>query len=395
MPLNDAKIRNLKSKEKPYKVGDFDGLFLLVKATGSKSWRFKYRLERKEKLLVIGDYPAISLLQARKARDAARAEIAAGGDPCETKQEEKRIRRESQGHTFEKIGAAFLNKQKKEGKSPATLSKTEYHIKLANRDFGRKPISEITPPMVLRCLKKVEAKGNFETAQRLRSRIGSIFRYAVASGIAETDPTYALGDALIRPVVNHRAAITDPKGLGALLAAIDSFGGQLTTKIGLRLLAVLAQRPGELRHAEWAEIDWGEAIWSIPAEKMKMRKSHNVPLPAQALALLNELRALTGEGRYLFPSLRSWHRPMSENTLNAALRRMGYSGDEMTAHGFRASFSTLANESGLWNPDAIERALAHVEKNEVRRAYSRGEHWEERVRLADWWAGFLEKLRAG
>jgi integrase len=395
MPLTDAKIRNLNAKTKAYKVGDFDGLFLLVKATGSKSWRFKYRIDGKEKLVVFGDYPAISLLQARQSRDAARAELAIGRDPSEIRQEKKRIRQESQGHTFEKVGAAFLDKQRREGKSVATLSKTEYHLKLANRDFGKKPISEITSPMVLRCLRKVEAKGNYETAHRLRARIGSIFRYAVASGIADIDPTYALRDALIRPTVTHRAAITDPKALGALMRSIDAFDGQETTRIGLKLLAILAQRPGELRSAGWDEFDFDQAVWSIPAEKMKMRKPHNVPLPDQALALLEDLRPLTGEGTYLFPSLRSWQRPMSENTLNAALRRMGYSGEEMTAHGFRATFSTLANESGLWSPDAIERALAHVERNEVRRAYARGEHWDERVRLADWWAGILDGVRAG
>lgn len=394
MTLSDVKIRNLKPKSKPYKVSDFDGLFLLVNPRGSKLWRFKYRLDDKEKLLSIGAYPAISLAQARQVRDAARAEVAVGHDPSETKQEKNRARRESKGHTFEKVGASFLEKQRKEGKSPATLSKTEYHLKLANKDFGLKPVSEITSPMVLRCLRKVEAKGNYETAHRLRARIGSIFRYAVASGITETDPTYALRDALIRPTVTHRAAITDPKALGALMVAIDDFQGQATTRIGLQLLALLAQRPGELRHARWEEFDIEAAVWSIPAEKMKMRKPHNVPLPAQALELLDQLSNFSGNGTLLFPSLRSWQRPMSENTLNAALRRMGYSGDEMTAHGFRASFSTLANESGLWNPDAIERALAHVEKNEVRRAYARGEHWDERVRLAHWWAGYLKELTA-
>jgi integrase len=395
MPLSDVKIRNLKPKVKAYKVADFDGLFLSVTPNGSKLWRLKYRLDRKEKSLSIGAYPAIGLSQARKTRDAARADIAAGKDPSETKQAERRERRESQGHTFENVGAAFLDKQHKEGKSPATLSKIEYHLKLANREFGRKPISDVTSPMVLRCLRKVEAKGNYETAHRLRARIGSIFRYAVASGIAKTDPTYALRDALIRPTVTHRAAITDPKALGALLRAIDDLDGQPTTRIGLGLLAVLAQRPGELRLAEWVEFDFDGQVWSIPAKRMKMRKPHNVPLPTQALDNLAELRPLTGEGRFLFPYLRSWHRPMSENTLNAALRRMGYSGEEMTAHGFRASFSTLANECGLWHPDAIERALAHVEKNEVRRAYARGEHWDERVRLADWWAGYLDEMRAG
>ena len=394
MPLSDIQIRNLKPREKAYKVSDFEGLFVLVKPNGSKLWQFKYRMFGKERLLSIGIYPDVSLAQARKAKEAARADVSAGVDPSEAKQEDKRIRMEAKGQTFAKLGEAFLSKQRKEEKSAATLSKTEYHLKLANRDFGHKPITEITAPMILKTLRKVEAKGNYETAHRLRARIGSIFRYAVASGIAETDPTYALRDALIRPTRVHRAAIVEPKALGRLMREIDGFEGQATTRIALTLLAILAQRPGELRNAKWSEFDVDECVWSIPAKKMKMRRDHNVPLPMQALALLEELKTLNNAGEYLFPSLRTWTRPMSENTLNAALRRMGYSGDEMTAHGFRASFSTLANESGLWNPDAIERALAHVEKNEVRRAYARGEHWEERVKLADWWAGYLEVVRA-
>lgn len=389
MPLSDIKIRNLKSGDKAYKVSDFEGLFILIKVSGAKSWRFKYRIDGKEKLLVIGDYPAVTLAKARLARDAAKALLADSVDPNEAKQEDRRIRLEANGQTFEKISDAFLAKQRKEGKSAATLSKTEYHLKLANQDFGRKPITEITAPMILKTLRKVEAKGNYETAHRLRARIGSVFRYAVASGIAEADPTYALRDALIRPTRVHRAAIIDPTALGQLLAQIDDFKGQATTRIGLKLLAILAQRPGEIRNAVWSEFDLQERVWSIPAAKMKMRRDHNVPLPDQAIALLDELKLMNNKSEYLFPSLRTWTRPMSENTLNAALRRLGYSGEEMTAHGFRASFLTLANESGLWNPDAIERALAHVEKNEVRRAYARGEHWEERVKLADWWADQL------
>lgn len=389
MPLSDIKIRNLKPRDKAYKVSDFEGLYVLVKANGSKLWHLKYRLDGKERLFSIGVYPDVSLAQARKAKEQARAKIALGIDPSEAKQDEKQKRIELKGQTFEKLGAAFLDKQRKEGKSKATLDKTAYHLKLANRDFGRKPITEITAPMILKALRKIEAKGNFETAHRLRARIGSVFRYAVASGLAQSDPTYSLRDALIRPTRVHRAAITEPKALGQLMREIAVFDGQTTTRIGLQLLAFLAQRPGEIRHAKWEEFDFHEKIWSIPAEKMKMRKPHNVPLPEAVLRLIDELRPLTGQCEFLFPSLRSWHRPMSENTMNAALRRMGYSGDEMTAHGFRASFSTLANESGLWNPDAIERALAHVEKNEVRRAYARGEHWEERVSLADWWAGQL------
>ncbi len=313
----------------------FEGLFVLVKVSGSKSWRFKYRFDGKEKLLVIGDYPAVSLAQARKARDAAKVHLADGVDPNEAKQDDKRIRLEAKGQTFAKIGETFLDKQRKEAKSKATLDKTEYHLKLANKDFGSKPISEITAPMILKTLRKVEAKGNYETAHRLRARIGSVFRYAVASGITETDPTYALRDALIRPTRVHRAAITDPKALGQLMREIDVFDGQVTTRIGLQLLALLAQRPGEIRHAKWSEFDFAENVWAIPAAKMKMRRDHLVPLPEQALTLLDELRRINGNGEYLFPSLRTWKRPMSENTLNAALRRMGYSGDEMTAHGFR------------------------------------------------------------
>jgi integrase len=394
MALTDTKIRNLKAKTKPYKVSDFEGLYVLVTPAGSKLWNLKYRLDGKERKLSLGAYPAISLAQARSAKEDARALIAQCVDPSDAKQDAKRERLEIKERTFEKIGAAFLEKQRKENKSKATLDKTEYHLKIANIDFGKKPISEITTPMILSCLRKVEAKGNYETAHRLRARIGSVFRFAVASGIAETDPTYALRDALIRPTRVHRAAITDPKKLGKLLNAVDDFDGQETTRIALKLLALLAQRPGEIRQAKWEEFDFDECVWSIPAKKMKMRRNHNVPLQAQSVALLKELKAMGFNGEFLFPSLRTWTRPMSENTLNAALRRMGYAGDEMTAHGFRASFSTIANESGLWNPDAIERALAHVEKNEVRRAYARGEHWEERVRLADWWAGYLVALAA-
>lgn len=297
-PISDIKVRNLKARDKPYKVSDFEGLFVLVKISGSKSWRFKYRINGKEKLLVIGDYPAVSLAQARQTRDAAKSQLAEGIDPNEAKHEEKRIRLEAKGQTFEKIGAMFLEKQRKEGKSKATLDKTAYHLKLANSDFGRKPITEIGPPLILKTLRKVEAKGNYETAHRLRARIGSVFRYAVASGLAETDPTYALRDALIRPTRVHRAAITDPKALGKLMDEIDGFDGQATTRIALKLLAVLAQRPGEIRHAKWTEFDLVAKVRAIPAQKMEMRREHIVPLPAQALAMLDELRRINGNREY-------------------------------------------------------------------------------------------------
>ncbi|MCI2399135.1 integrase arm-type DNA-binding domain-containing protein [Aliiroseovarius subalbicans] len=394
MPLTDVKIKNLKARDKPYKIADFAGLYIEVRPTGSRLWRLKYRFEGREKRLSFGAYPAVSLAEARTARDAAKSLLSKGVDPGKMKQQEKRAKRAVVEHSFEHLANAFLAKGAAEGRAKATQTKNEWLLSKAKSDFGHHAINEITAPMILDCLRKVEAKGNYETAQRLRAKISAVFRFAVASGIADADPAHALRDALIRPTPKPRAAILDAKSLGGLLRAIDGFEGQRTTRIALHLQSLLAQRPGELRHAEWTEFNFVEAIWSIPAERMKMRRPHLVPLSKQALAHLDELRRITGNGRFLFPSLRSFHRPMSENTLNAALRRLGYSSDEMTAHGFRASFSTLANESGLWNPDAIERALAHVEKNEVRRAYARGEHWEERVRLADWWAGFLDEVRS-
>lgn len=394
MPLSDVQIRNLKPKENPYKVSDFEGLYITITPTGSRLWHLKYRIDGREKRLAFGACPAISLARARQLRDEARTVLAAGDDPGELKQERKRADRDRRGITFASQAEAFIDKARREGKAQATMGKTEWLLGMAIDAFGLRPITEVTAPMILDCLRRVETKGNYETARRLRAKIGAVFRYAVANGVAETDPTYALRGALIMPIVTPRAAILEPTELGGLLRAIDVFHGQVTTRIALQMLALVVQRPGELRHATWAEFDTSARIWTIPQARMKMRRQHRVPLPDQAIALLEELRPLTVSGTYLFPSLRSWQRPMSENTLNAALRRIGYSGEEMTAHGFRASFSTLANESGLWNPDAIERALAHVEANAVRRAYARGEHWDERVRMANWWAGYLEELSA-
>ncbi len=395
MALTDAKIRNLKPKDRPYKIADFDGLYIHVTPKGSKLWRFKYRILGKEKLLAIGIYPAVSLLTARKARDDARIQVVSGIDPSQLKRESFLADKDLQNRTFGKVAKMYLNKIEKEGRAEATMKKNRWYLDMAISDFGNRPLSEITSPIVLRCLRKPEGRGHYETARRLRSSIGAVFRHAIAIGQTDNDPTFALQGALIRPTVVSRAAIIDKKKLGGLMRAIDGFQGQAITKIALEMLAIVATRPGELRHAVWSEFDFEENIWTIPAQRMKMRKPHKVPLTKRVIELLNQLREITGYGALLFPSIRSSKRPMSENTLNAALRRMGYSGEEMTAHGFRASFSTLANESGLWNPDAIERALAHVEKNEVRRAYARGEHWDERVRLADWWAGFLGEMRAG
>lgn len=272
------------------------------------------------------------------------------------------------------------------------MKKQEWLVGFTQADLSHRPISQIEAPDVLRVLKKVEGNGTYETARRLRTTIGAIFRYAIATGRARYDPTEALKGALIQPQVASRAALIDPQKLGELLLRIENFKGQATTRQALRLLALLAPRPGELRHARWDEFDFDEASWRIPQERMKMRRPHRVPLARQTIDQLQVLHRLTGTSELLFPSVRSWKKPQSENTWNAALRRLGYTSDQMTAHGFRATFSTISNESGLWHPDAIERALAHVEGNDVRRAYVRGEHWEERVRLAQWWADELDRF---
>ncbi|MFD2740807.1 tyrosine-type recombinase/integrase [Sulfitobacter aestuarii] len=391
--LSDAKIRAISPKAKPFKRADFDGLYLLVNPGGSKLWRFKYRLHGKEKLLALGKYPDISLAGARKLRDEARGLVANGMDPSAKRKAQQRQEAAEQQDTFALLAAELLQKKRKEGRAEATLSKTEWLHRLLNADIGHMPVTKITAQDVLIPLRKMEKKGNHESAKRLRSAAGAVFRYAIALGKAENDPTYGLKDALIQHKVTHRAAITDPKEVGALMRAIDGFSGQRTTRLALQLLSITAVRPGELRLAMWDEFDEDNASWTIPEERTKMRREHTIPLPRQAQTSLRELKALTGWGKLLFPSVRSSQRAMSDNTLNAALRRIGYSKDEMTAHGFRAVFSTLANESGLWHPDAIERALAHVEQNEIRRAYARGQHWDERVKLAQWWADKLDQLR--
>lgn len=295
--------------------------------------------------------------------------------------------------TFKVVADELVEKKRQEGRAAATLAKTTWLLDFAHPLFGSRPISEVRPAEVLAALRQVEARGRLESARRLRSVVGEVFRYAIATARAETDPTSALRGALIAPKTKHRAAVTDRAAFGAMLRAIDGYDGQPVTKYALQLMALLFPRPGELRMAAWGEFDLKAAVWTIPAERTKMRRAHRVPLPKQALAILAKLKKETGQGPLAFPSVRSAHRAMSENTTNAALRRLGYSVDEATSHGFRATASTLLNESGLWHEDAVERALAHIEKNDVRRAYARGEHWEERVRMAQWWADELDAMR--
>ena len=296
--------------------------------------------------------------------------------------------------SFRTVAEEWLEKRKQEGLTEVTLDKARWLLDFAYPALGDKKIGEIKTLELLEVLRAVERPGRHESA-RLRSVCGRVFRYAIATGRAEHDLTANLRDALITPKTRHFAAITEADKVGRLLRAIEGFDGQEVTKAALRLAPHVFVRPGELRHAEWTEIDLEKAVWSIPAEKMKMRRPHRVPLSRQSLAILHEVHEVSHRWQYVFPGFVTLRKPMSENTLNAALRRLGYSGEEMTSHGFRAMASTLLNEMGRWNPDAIERQLAHAETDSVRKAYARGEYWDERVRMMQAWSDYLDELRNG
>jgi integrase len=395
MALTDVAIRGFKPAEKIQKKSDSEGLQLWLMPIGSKLWRYAYRYEGSQKTLALGQYPAVGLAEARKRRDEAKAQLASGIDPARHKQRQKASKAISEANTFALIATELLAKKKREGKASATIGKREWLYSIANDAIGALPIAVITAPDVLAVLQTIEKKGHLETARRMRSAIGEVFRFAIATGRATNDPTFALRGALTTPQVNHRAALTDAKAFGELLRAIEGFQGQPTTQAALKLMAYLFPRPGELRLAEWTEFDLANAVWIVPAKRMKMRREHRVPLPKQAISILKAIQPLTNYSTYVFPAVSNPKRPMSENTLNAALRRMGFGQDDMTSHGFRATASTLLNESGKFSADSIERALAHQEADAVRRAYARGEHWKERVAMAEWWAEYLDALRDG
>jgi len=398
MALTDITIRKAKPREKPYKMGDTAGLFLLVQPSGGKLWRLKYRIDGKEKKLGLGTYPEVGLGEARRRREEARELIALGKDPSREKQRDKVRAKLQAADTFRAISDEYCKKRRRDGQrrwSPGTATRSEYLLGLVCASIGHLPIGEIEPADVLTAIRRIEGKGKLESARRSLQLAGAVFRYAVATARLASDPTRDLRGALTAPTVTHYGAVTEPQKVGELLRAIDGYDGQGLTKLALQLAPHVFVRPGELRHAQWEDIDLDAALWIIPPEKTKMRKAHHVPLSRQALAILNEVRFVTGPTGYVFPSIRSRARPMSENTINGALRRLGYSTDEMTGHGFRAMASTLLNESGKWHPDAIERALAHGDNDKVRAAYHRGAHWDERVMMAQWWSDHLDTLRKG
>jgi integrase len=395
MALSDATIRAAKPGATQYKLFDEGGLFVIVRPSGGKLWRLKYRHLGKEQQLSVGRYPDVGLKEARERRDAARKLIASGANPAFEKKRAAVAASLSAANTFGMIAEEFIAKREREGLQGVTTRKSRWLLSLLEPTLGKRPIADIEAYELLDAVRKIETAGHLESAKRALSFASRVFRYAVATTRAKRDVAADLQGALTAPTVKHHAAIIDAKGVGGLLRAIEGFDGQPVTLWALRLAPHVYVRPGELRQAEWSEIDLDAAVWRIPAKRMKMKREHAVPLSSQAVAILREAQGVTGHGRYVFPGQRAPHRPMSENTLNAALRRLGYGGDEMTSHGFRSTASTLLNESGKWSVDAIERALAHGDNDNVRAAYHRGAHWQERVKMAQWWSDHLDALRDG
>lgn len=398
--LTASQVKNALAGDTPLKLADGEGMYLLIKRAeqadsnqsepaSHKWWRMDYRFAGKRKTLALGVYPEISLQEARAKRDAARKLLEQSLDPGVQRQLEKTALLED---SFEAIALEWW-KSKKAKWTPEHAERIIARLRANLFPFlGMRPITQITPFELLSCLRRIEARGAIDTAHRAHQNAGQIFRYAVAIGKAERDISADLQGALPPVVSKHHASITDPKTMGQLLRAIEGYQGNEITRLALNLAPLVFVRPGELRQAEWSEIDLEAAEWRIPAPKMKMKAPHIVPLSTQALAILEALRPFTGSGRYLFPSLRTRERPMSENTINAALRRLGYSKDEMTAHGFRSMASTRLNELG-WHRDAIERQLAHAERDAVRAAYNYAEHLPERRRMMQAWADYLDGLK--
>jgi len=344
-------------------------------------------------MLSLGPFPAVSLANARAKRDEARRLLAGGIDPSEQKKLAKASSVATTQNTFGAVATEFLTKMEANQAAPRTMSKNRWLLLDLAAPLANRPIADITPAELLDILRRVETSGRRETARRLRGTMGCVFRYAVVTLRATSDPTSALRGALLRPIINHRAAITDEQKLGSLMTAIDEYDGWATIRAGLQLLALTMTRPGDIRYMRRSEINFEKAIWRIPGERMKMRRPHDVPLSRQALAILRDIWPLSDAGGDLvLPAIQSSNKPLSENAMNSALRRMGYSKEEMMAHGFRASASTILNERGV-NPDVIEAALAHQDENAVRRAYNRATYWAERVKLMQQWADMLDQFR--
>jgi integrase len=396
--LTDKQVRHFKPESEPYKRSDGGGLHILVMPNGSKLWRRSYRFARRQKTSAYGSYPEVSLADARDRRDDDKRKLKQGVDPSAIVREEKQAVIAATENVFSVVGEEWKQRKLvKEKKSASTLARTDWLLRTLNEGIGDRPINEVTAPELLKILRRVEAQGLHETVARLRSVASQIFRYGIATGRCERDVASDLRGATTSAVSTPHAAIINPTDIGALMRKIDTLDGGIHPKmmqLALRLLAYVFVRPGELRLSEWSEIDHTAAVWNIPGPRMKMRLPHRVPLSRQALAVLDEVRTLTGGGRYVFTSTVRPKQPLHKNSFNDALRRLGYAHDEMTAHGFRALASTTLNEMNRWPVDVIERQLAHQERNAVRCVYNRATHWPERVAMMQAWADHLDELRA-
>lgn len=390
-PLSPSAVANAKPKAEPYTLPDGRGMFLLVQPTGAKWWRFKYRRPgtKKRNTLSLGIYPDVSLKQARERREAARKLLADGIDPGEKRKAEAT----AVADTFEAVAREWFAKY-----SPQWAEDhASRNIRRLERDvfpwIGSKPLASVTAPDILAVLERIDARGARETAHRARTNIGQVIRFGIATGRTNTDPTVALRGAIPPPIERNHAAVTEPDKVGELLRAIDAYAGHFPTRCALQLAPMFFVRPGELRQAEWAEMDLDAAEWNLPAHKMKTRQPHIVPLATQAVAILRALYPLTGNGRYVFPGGRTPKRPMSNNATNAALRRMGFDKDTMTTHGFRAMARTILDERLGFRPDYIEHQLAHAVRDPNGRAYNRTAHLPERRKMMQAWADYLDSLR--
>ncbi len=396
MALTDIFVRNIKlsGASAGDKHTDGGGMYLLVSESG-KYWRINYRFAGKRKTLALGVYPAVSLAKARQRRDKARELLADGMDPSAAKRDDKQARAAAAGNTFQAVAEHWLRATAAK-RAAITQGKVSTWLKKDVFPFiGVMPITSIGPRDVLGVVRKMEAREAFDSAKRINQICGQVFRYAVAEGTAERDVTADLRGAFQHAETKHYAAVTDPAKLSELLRAIYAYTGHPYSRAALKLSPMVFVRPGELRAAEWAEIDLGADEWRIPGVKMKMKNDHIVPLSRQAVAILQSLRPVTGHGRYVFPSLRTGERPMSENTVNAALRSMGYSSEMHTGHGFRATARTIMDEVLGERVDLIEHQLAHAVKDANGRAYNRTAHLSARQEMMQRWADYLDKLRIG
>ncbi len=388
MMLTQAAIKAQRPTERQYKVSDSGGLYLLVTPKGGQYWRYKYRYQRVEKLLALGTWSRTSLKEARSKRDDARKLLDQNIDPSAQRQAEKR----SRSDTFQAFAEEWLAKQKTRI-APSTYARNNQILGLLYPKLGKRPVSTIQPPELLQALRVIESRGAHETTKRCRQIAGRVFQYAISIGKATQNPAADLAGALTPPTVRHRSAITEPRAFGGLLRTINAYGGEPTTRAALQLLALLFTRPSELRLAQWSEFDLDRGSWVIPAERMKMKREHHVPLSDAAVSILRELREITGDQKLVFPGLRPG-RPISENTMNYALRNMGIGPDQHTAHGFRSSASTLLHEMG-YPPEVIELQLAHAQRNQVAAAYNRSARLGEREDMMQQWADYLDGLRQG